>query len=96
MFCSICLVKSSPSEALWNCSHLRGNEPSIIHSIPIEDVIRESVREFDPPRTLSELAVLVCDAVGEPTRKCYGVHLRGPREIVDCVVARQPISDGIR
>ena len=44
--------------------------PSIIHSIPIEDVIRESVREFDPPRTLSELAVLVCDAVGKPTRKC--------------------------
>ena len=60
--------------------------PSIIHSIPIEDVIRESVREFDPPRTLSELAVLVCDAVGKPTRKCYGVHLRGPREIVECVL----------
>ena len=65
---------------------LEQQQPLMIHHIPIEDVVRQSVREFDPPLTLHELAVLVCDLVGAPTQTCYGVHLRGPREIVDCVL----------
>ena len=61
-------------------------QPLMIYSISIEDVVRQSIREYDPPMALSELAVLVCDLVGAPTRSCYGVHLRRPREIVERVL----------
>ena len=61
-------------------------QPLMTYSISIEDVVRQSIREYDPPMALSELAVLVCDLVGAPTRSCYGVHLRRPREIVECVL----------
>ena len=61
-------------------------QPLMIYTISIEDVVRQSIREYDPPMALSELAVLVCDLVGAPTRSCYGVHLRRPREIVERVL----------
>ena len=57
-----------------------------IKSMPVEQVIRQSIRELDPPITLSELAILVSDLVGKPTKDYLGVSLRGPAEIVDSLV----------
>ena len=66
----------------------KGDGTTAIESVSIEQVIRDSIREFDPPITLSELAVLLCDLVGEPTRTCYGVSLRRPEAIVEAVLRR--------
>ena len=52
-------------------------------TVDMEIVIRRAIFSPDPFLTLSELAVLICDRVGDPTPRCLGVEMRDSESIFD-------------
>jgi nucleoside-diphosphate-sugar epimerase len=60
---------------------------ALIRRVPIEDLVRRAIRQRDPDMTLSELAILLSDRVGRPTRSFCGVRLRHLQEFIDELVA---------
>lgn len=65
-------------------SHL-GLHPKLKH-MGLDELLRRGISETDPPFSPSELAILVLDAVGEPTRSCFGVRIQPLQEIMDRLI----------
>lgn len=59
-----------------------------INMQPVDIFMREAVLESDPRFSLTELAILLLDIVGEQTRQCFGVTPRGRDELLD-ILTRQ-------
>jgi len=59
-----------------------------VYSQPLEIFIREAILEDNPRFSLTELAILVMDIVGEPSKQCFNVTLKGREELLD-ILARE-------
>lgn len=57
-----------------------------IVSVPVETFVRRTLFSPNPEFDIHELAILLCDKVGTPTRNCFGVDLAGIDEVITRVV----------
>ena len=58
-----------------------------IRSISLEYFVRRAITTSDPEFSLEELAILICDKVGESTGHLFHIRVKGIREIVDDLAA---------
>lgn len=55
--------------------------------VPIEDFIRRALFCSNPDFNFDELAILVCDKTGTPTRTCFGVDLANVENLIARICA---------
>lgn len=55
--------------------------------VPIEDFIRRALFCSNPDFDFDELAILVCDKVGRPTGRCFGVDLTSVEKLIARICA---------